>query len=89
MRKYALVMLLILVLMVAGVAFAQGPPDDDPTCDNPQQSGQDCAGDNGAPGCQGIEEAEDHTPDEAEPAMDLVNNILGDGPDGECEHRQD
>lgn len=74
------------LMLFSGVAMAN-PPDEDPTCDNPggPASGEECAGDNGSPGCDGVNEARQHTPPEAEDAFDLVTDILSMGPEGECE----
>jgi hypothetical protein len=87
MRKVALILLLILALGVASISVA-APPESDPTCDNPggPASGQECAGDNGAPGCEGINRAEDTPADEEAPdAFDLVTDILDVGDKGECD----
>jgi hypothetical protein len=81
------------LMMFSGAAMAS-PPDDDPTCDNPgaqaaaDATGQECPGDNGSPGCEGINIARQHTPEEADPAMDLVTDILSIGNEGECEDDQ-
>lgn len=86
MRKIALLVLLIVALGMASIAFAQ-PPDTDPTCDNPggPASGQECAGDNGEAGCQGIGHAEETPAGEvAEDAFDRVTDILGAGDESDC-----
>lgn len=63
-----------LALTVPGAALAN-VPDDDPT---------DGAGSAGEVGCQGINEAREHTPEEADDALDLVEDILASDNDGEC-----
>lgn len=83
MRKVALVLLLIIAVGISGVAMAQ-PPEDDPTCGHGTQSGHPCAGDNGGEGCRGLNEADQHNPEESDPAMDLVTDILGAGIENDC-----
>lgn len=83
MRKSIFVLALILLMAFAGVAVAgPGPREGDPTCGNPggPASGQECAGDNGNEGCDGINVAE-NTPagEAAEDALDLVRDILEQG----------
>lgn len=86
MRRLLIVLLAAALMVVpAGVAFAD-PPDSDPTCrEGPgtDRSGE-CPGDHGAPGCEGIETAREFTPEEASPALDLVESILGVGAEGDC-----
>jgi hypothetical protein len=85
-RKLIVILAAMAMTFFGGQALAS-PPDSDPTCGNPggPASGQECAGDNGAPGCEGINVAEGTPAGEAAAdALDLVNNILGQGPDGEC-----
>lgn len=77
------------LMLFSGVAMAT-PPNEDPTCGNPggPASGQECAGDNGSPGCEGVLIAEERAPEQADPAFDLVTDILSEGPEGECEENQ-
>lgn len=84
MRRALLAALAAATLSTGGVAFAN-PPDADPTCDRGTQSGNECAGDNGGPGCDGIRRAEPYTPEEAEDALDLVTDILGEGNESGCD----
>lgn len=75
------------LMVFSGVATAS-PPDEDPTCGNPggPASGQECAGDNGSAGCDGINTAREHAEDTpAADAFDLVTDILSEGLEGECE----
>jgi hypothetical protein len=75
-------------LSLAGGSAVASPPDGDPTCGNPggPASGQECAGDNGQPGCDGIAVAEGTPAGEyAGDALDLVNDILGEGLDSNCD----
>ncbi len=72
MKKRIVGVLAALVLAVPGAALAN-PPEGDPTGGN---------GSNGEAGCQGINEARNHTPGEADAGLDLVENILGGGEDG-------
>lgn len=74
MKKRILGLLAALALAVPGAALAN-PPDSDPT---------DGAGSAGEAGCQGINEARDRTPEEADAALDLVESILASDSDGEC-----
>ncbi|MBW3575542.1 MAG: hypothetical protein KY450_11835 [Actinobacteria bacterium] len=81
-KKRFLALLFSGLMLFSGVAMA-APPEDDPTCGNPggPASGQECAGDNGDPGCQGINIAREHAEDTpAADAIDLVTDILDDGP---------
>jgi hypothetical protein len=85
MRKFVVVLTLILALMLASIALAQ-PPDSDPTCGRGNQPDPEaCRGDNGAPGCQGINRARDKNAPQSDPAMDLVTDILGEGSESECD----
>lgn len=91
LKKRFLAVLFTGLLMFSGVAMAT-PPDDDPTCGNPggPASGEECPGDNGSPGCEGINRARefaDQTP--AADAIDLVTDILSEGLDGECEDEEE
>lgn len=90
MVRKVLVALAALTMSFLGGSALASPPETDPTCDNPggPASGQECAGDNGSPGCDGINIADGHTPDQAEPAMDLVTDILSIGDEGECEDEE-
>lgn len=71
MRKLIMAAAIAAGLTLGGPALAN-PPEDDPTCDR-----ADCAGDNGNQGCEGLDEARNYTPGEADPAVDLVESILG------------
>lgn len=75
-------------LTLAGGSALAAPPDSDPTCGNPggPASGEECAGDNGRPGCEGIAVAEE-TPagEHAADALDLVTDILGEGDESNCD----
>jgi len=81
MRRGLLAYLMAAALVVGTGAAMADPPSSDPTCGRGQQSGQECAGDNGAPGCEGIGRAEDTPADEtpAAAAFDLVNDIINCG----------
>lgn len=83
MRK-ALLGAAIAALSFGVTGATAAPPDDDPTCDNAQQTGAECAGDNGAPGCQGINTAEPFVDENAGDAFDLVTDILDIGDEGDC-----
>ena len=81
MRK-AIVAALVALAFGLGAPALADPPNGDPTCETPQQSGPACAGDNGGRGCQGVNRAPDN------PGTDLVSDILepGIGDDNqECE----
>lgn len=85
LTKRFLAVLFTGLLMFSGVAMA-APPEEDPTCGNEggPASGEECPGDNGDPGCEGINRAREEaagTP--AEDALELVVDILEDGPEGE------
>lgn len=70
------------LLMFSGVAMA-APPEEDPTCRGEGEE-QECPGDNGDAGCEGINRARERvsgTP--GEDALELVVDILDDGPEGE------
>lgn len=74
MKQRTFALLAALALAVPGTALAD-PPDSDPT---------DGAGSAGEAGCQGINEARDHTSEEADAGLDLVESILASESDGEC-----
>lgn len=91
LKKRFLAVLFTGLLMFSGVAMASPPPDD-PTCDNPggPASGEECAGDNGGPGCEGVNRARELTEDTpAADAIEKVTNILSDGPAGDCEDQDE
>jgi hypothetical protein len=92
-RKF-LTVLCVALMAFAGIANANpngdnGRPDSDPTCgdERPSQSSQPegCPGDNGEPGCQGINVAREHVPEQGQGALDLVADILSDDDKGNCE----
>lgn len=84
LRKMLVAIVAVAGLMVpAGPALAN-PPDSDPTCDNAQQTGEECAGDNGSDGCEGINEADDNRDENSDDAFDLVTDILSEGSEGDC-----
>ncbi len=86
MRKWALVLLLILAVGAAGAASA----NHDPTCRAPEQAGPNCPGDNGIDGCDGVNTAEEHV--EGTPgaqALVLVASILEEeGGDHDCDPQE-
>lgn len=84
MRRALLAALAVATLSGGGIAVAN-PPDEDPTCERGTQSGNECAGDNGGDGCDGIRRADPFTPEEADDALDLVTDILGEGNESACD----
>lgn len=69
MRKRILAVLFSAVLGASAAAVAQeGPPSEDPTGG---------AGGSGSAGCQGVNEARNYTPSEADDALGLVESIIG------------
>lgn len=87
MRRLFVAAVAAVSLTIGGPAVAN-PPDSDPTCGNSggPASGEECAGDNGAPGCEGIDRARETPAGEAAAdALDLVTDILGEGAESECD----
>lgn len=87
MRKLRRV--LVTAVAVAGLVVPAGPalanpPDSDPTCGHGQQSGQECAGDNGSDGCEGANEADENRDENSDDGFGLVTDILSEGEEGDC-----
>ena len=61
MRRFIVALLAAFALAVPSTALAD-PPDGDPTCGHHSQT-DECPGDNGSAGCQGINQARDRAGD--------------------------